>query len=341
MPAIAMTRASVLGPVTGAMRQFNVPVEMLLRKRGLPALEIDNPGHWVPTHAVVMLAQDVQRTIGPEAFGVWLERSSNLSQLGPFGNVLRRSRTLYDALNRYRRFYRQFRSYAKLSMARHGDDLWIKRSVGSQMGATNEVLQLYALSEIARIVDLVAGDGWQPHRIVLQTDNDSILRTMPRLAGADAVLGAEYCAIAIPVGMLSRPITQRHESGVMAFEDDDAAALSPPPEGFSASVLAIISTHFRDCYPAIDTIAESIGMHKRTFRRRLAVEGLTYRDLIDCYRFETAKRLIAEERVRLTDVAAELEYTDLGSFSRAFRRWAGVSPREYRAQHATEDRPHH
>ena len=69
MPAIAMTRATVLVPVAEAMRHFNVPAEKLLRKRGLPALEIDDPAHWVPTHAVVMLAQDVEKIIGPEAFG--------------------------------------------------------------------------------------------------------------------------------------------------------------------------------------------------------------------------------------------------------------------------------
>ncbi|MDH3596067.1 MAG: AraC family transcriptional regulator [Rhodospirillales bacterium] len=308
-------------------------MEKLLRRRGLPALETDDPAHWVPTHAVVMLAQDVQRIIGPEAFGVWLERTCDLSQLGPFNNVLRRSRTLYDALNRYHRFYREFRSYANISMARRGDDLWIRRSVDSRMAANNGALQLYGLSEITRIVHLAAGDSWQPNRIVLQSDTDSILKTMPHLAGADAVLDAEFCAIAIPLGMLSRPLTQRHGSGVMALADDDAAAMSPPPEGFSESVLAIISTHFLDCYPAMNTVAESIGVNARTVQRRLAADGLTYRDLIDWYRFETAKRLILEDRVRLTDVAAELEYNDAGSFTRAFRRWAGVSPREYRALH--------
>ena len=127
----------------------------------------------------------------------------------------------------------------------------------------------------------------------------------------------------------------------MALADDDAAAMSPPPEGFSDSVLEIISTYFRDCYPAIDTIAESIGLHRRTFQRMLAAEGLTYCDLIDYYRFETAKQLIMEDRLRLTDVAAELEYTDAGNFSRAFQRWAGVAPLRYRALHTMQDRSHH
>ena len=337
MPAVAMTRVTVLVPVAEATRHFNVPVEKLLRNRGLPTLEIDDPTLWVPTHAVVMLARDVQRIIGPEAYGLWLERSSDLSELGPFINVLRRSRTLYDALNRYSRFYRQFRSYANLSMARHGDDLWMRRSVDSKMAANNGTLQLYALSEIRKVVQLVAGQSWQPERIVLQTDNDSILKTMPHLADADAVLDAEYCAIAIPLELLSRPITRRNGSGITEFADDDAADLSPPPEGFSEAVLEIISTQFRERYPDIDTVAESMGLHRRGLQRRLAVEGLTFRDLIDHHRFETAKRLITEERVRLTDVAAELEYANASGFSRAFQRWAGVSPRRYRALRTTRD----
>ncbi len=341
MTDIALTRATILVPVVVVMRQFNVPVEKLLRDRGLPTLEIDDPNYWVPTHAMVKLVQDVGRIIGPEAFGVWLERASDLSELGSFNYVLHRSRTLYDALNRYRRFYREFRSYANLSMVRRGDHLWIRRSVDYQMAADNAVLQLYGLSEIMNIVHLAAGDSWQPHRLVLQSDNDSVLRTMPHLAGADALMDAKYCAIAIPVEFLSLPIARRHGNGVMEFADDDAVSLSPPPEGFTEAVLEIISTQFQERYPAIDTMAESIGLHRRTFQRRLALEGLTYRDLIDYYRFETARRLIMQDRVRVTDVAAELEYADAGSFSRAFQRWAGVSPRRYRALHTKQDRLHH
>jgi AraC-like DNA-binding protein len=332
MPSVALTRATVLLPVCEATRHVNVPVEKLCRKRHLPTWEIDNPNIWVPTNAAIMLAQDVHGIVGPEVFGLWMERASDLSALGPFGDTLRRSRTLFDALQRYHRFYRQFRNYAKLSMVRSRSHLWLRRFVDPRMPGNKEMLQLYALTEVTKIVRLAAGDSWQPKKIVLQADAGSMLKTMPHLAGADALLDADYCAIAIPVELLSLPIKMSCSDDVMQGADD-APAWLPPPERFSDSLLAIVSNLFHDGYPGIDSVAESIGVSRRTLQRGLGAEGMTYRDLIDGYRFETAKRLVSEDGANFSDVAATLEYNDASSFSRAFRRWAGVTPREYHALH--------
>lgn len=329
MPPIALTRATVLTPVSKATRHVNAPVEKLFRQRSLPLWEVDDPNLWVPTHAALLLARDVLKIVGPEAFGIWMERASDLSALGPFGDTLRRSWTLYDVLHRYHHFYRQFRSYAKMSMVRRGGDLWIQRSADSGSPGNSEILQLYALTEAMKIVRLAVGDSWRPDKIIFQSGSDSLLKRMPHLAGADALVSGQFCAIAVPLELLSRPVTERNGRGNTEAADD-APAWSSSPEGFADSLSAIISTRFHDGYPGIDTVAESIGVNARTVQRRLAADGLTYRDLINWYRFETAKRLIVEDRVRLTDVAAELEYNDTGSFSRAFRRWAGVSPRDYR-----------
>jgi AraC-like DNA-binding protein len=51
---------------------------------------------------------------------------------------------------------------------------------------------------------------------------------------------------------------------------------------------------------------------------------------LDQVRFERARKLLADRRACIIDVAFELGYTDQSNFSRAFRRWAGISPGAYR-----------
>lgn len=330
MTAIAMTRASVLIPSVDATHHVNAPLERLLRKRGLPTWEIDDPNTWVPTHAMLMLAEDVQGIVGPEAFGLWMERMSVLAALGPFADTLCRSRTLNDALRHYRRFYREFRNYAKLSMAWDDGYLWIYRFVDAGSPGNKEILQLYAINEMANVVRLAAGESWQPKKVVLQPNANPLLEKMPHLAGASALAGSNFCGIGIPGKLLSQPIRSRPlDRSIQSAKG--AAALAPRPDSFSDTLLTVISNLFHDGYPGIDAVAETVGVSRRTLQRVLSAEGLTYRDMIDYYRFETAKRLIREDRIKLSDVAAMLEYNDAGSFSRAFRRWAGVSPRAYRA----------
>jgi AraC-like DNA-binding protein len=71
-------------------------------------------------------------------------------------------------------------------------------------------------------------------------------------------------------------------------------------------------------------------MSNRTLQRRLAAHGVSFNELIDQIRFDMAKQLLEDKVISVTDISGELGYTDPASFTRAFRRWAGVSPRQHR-----------
>ena len=72
-------------------------------------------------------------------------------------------------------------------------------------------------------------------------------------------------------------------------------------------------------------------MSVRSLQRRLAEEGLTFSQLVDEVRLEMAVPQLRDRGIRITDVAFGLGYSNPAHFTRAFRRWAGVAPSEYRA----------
>ncbi len=83
-------------------------------------------------------------------------------------------------------------------------------------------------------------------------------------------------------------------------------------------------------HPSLSRAARALGMSPRTLQRRLAEAGLCYSALLNEARFERACRLLEIPGERLCDIAAALGYADAGSFTRAFERWAGMSPLRYR-----------
>lgn len=217
-------------------------------------------------------------------------------------------------------------------MVRKGDDLWLRRHALPGPVANNPIMEFFGLNEMIMVVRQAAGASWRPRRVILRCHDEALLEAMPHLAGGSAVFGAEFAAIPIPIRFLSRLMTHGHGNDGMLATDDAPPDWSSPPERFADILLEIISARFPDGYPAIETMAECIGVTPRTVQRKLAADRLTYRELIDYHRFETAKRMILEDRVRIIDIAAELDYEHASSFARAFRRWAGVSPRDYRSQ---------
>lgn len=69
----------------------------------------------------------------------------------------------------------------------------------------------------------------------------------------------------------------------------------------------------------------------RTLKRRLQEEGTTFRTLLAEARGAMAEALLGDAHLPLTEVAERLGFSDLSSFSQAFKRWYGVPPGAYRS----------
>ena len=82
--------------------------------------------------------------------------------------------------------------------------------------------------------------------------------------------------------------------------------------------------------PSIVQVAEHMGMSNRTLTRRLAENGVTFRDLIKATQEEESKKLLAKEGLSIADIAFQTGFSEQSAFNRAFKRWTGLSPMEYK-----------
>jgi AraC-like DNA-binding protein len=105
------------------------------------------------------------------------------------------------------------------------------------------------------------------------------------------------------------------------------ARLGDPVVDSARDVIArVLSTG----YPPIRAIAGALDMSVRTFQRRLASSGRTCKKLVDEVRLAEARRALAASKAPLKSIALDLGFAEQASFTRAFRRWTGESPSEYR-----------
>ena len=77
-------------------------------------------------------------------------------------------------------------------------------------------------------------------------------------------------------------------------------------------------------------IAKKLGMSERSLARRLAEEGLTFKEVLQQLKASLANRYLEDERIPITRIAWLLGFEEASSFSHACRRWTGKSPRELR-----------
>src|SRR5262249_32185434 len=77
-------------------------------------------------------------------------------------------------------------------------------------------------------------------------------------------------------------------------------------------------------------IAKDLGVSQRTLARRLAVEGVTFSEVLEGLRSDLARQYLADEGLTISQVAWLLGYQEISAFTHAFKRWTGMTPREAR-----------
>ena len=86
-----------------------------------------------------------------------------------------------------------------------------------------------------------------------------------------------------------------------------------------------------DSQASQEQVARQLGLSSRTLRRKLSFEGHSYQELLDECRMQLAVReFTTSPCVSLSQMALKLGYTEHSTFTRAFGRWSGVAPKEYR-----------
>jgi AraC-like DNA-binding protein len=81
---------------------------------------------------------------------------------------------------------------------------------------------------------------------------------------------------------------------------------------------------------ALPQVAARLKMSARTLQRRLAEQGKTFERVVDDARRDAALLLMSDERKALAGISFQVGYSDVRAFTRAFKRWTGKSPGEFR-----------
>jgi AraC-like DNA-binding protein len=145
------------------------------------------------------------------------------------------------------------------------------------------------------------------------------------------------------MALLRAPILFDADITALEFEStwlnrDDALQGSPRDDHYErrldrdlvGEVQAIIASWDAIDRPSAPAVASELGLNPRTLNRILGRQGTSFIRLLEDARYESARRLLRDSTGSVLSVAWSLGYTDASAFTRAFRRWSGMTPTEWR-----------
>lgn len=109
-------------------------------------------------------------------------------------------------------------------------------------------------------------------------------------------------------------------------------ATAAPEGGLETKVRRAVANELSEGVPTLSGVASKLGIGSRTLQRRLSDRGISFQTVVDMARKDLARRLLRETSYSLAEIAFLTGFAEQSAFTRAFKRWAGQTPRSYRLE---------
>lgn len=319
-----------------AARAFGLDAAALARAAGLTDEALAEPDGRVPFERHVALWEAIEADARALQFGAWLGTNMTPPALGVVGYVMQHAPDVRAALACLERFNGLLGEGVGPRLSTRGDQLVLHRvepprlarllslSIAAPLGTVTLVRALAGLGE-AEPVALEVGFQHPPFP-------PATLEVLRRALGCPLRFNEGEMRLVLPRALLDRPLPAP-DPGLFSYLERHAEALQARVAAVAspaARVRELLAAGLRDGEPDQASIAKALAVTERTLQRRLQDEGTTFAALLDDVRRELARMYLGDPKLAIFEVAFLLGYSEPSAFNRAFRRWTGESPSDFR-----------
>lgn len=202
----------------------------------------------------------------------------------------------------------------------------VARGLDSSTG-TNE----YNIACFLTILKRQLRNKYSPIEIHFIHDAPDHAREYTRLLGTRVRFNCEYNAIVLPKAAIALP-TLYVKSGfynILERYANELVRRLPVRHPFSKRVSDIVRENLSNGASQI-AVAKALNIGERSLRRRLLAEGISHSEIVERVRREVAIELLVRQELNIAEIAYKLGFAHSSAFYRAFKRWYGASPTDYR-----------
>ena len=194
------------------------------------------------------------------------------------------------------------------------------------------------MAGILNTLRIMAGSHWVPREVQFAHDATGTLTEYQSVFGAPVIFGCTRNALVIEREFLKStvPAADPRLYGILSRYLDDVLDRMPRQDGFVASIRKAIAESLKDGTPKLAGVAKSIATSPRTLQRRLEKHGIDFKKLVHDTRRQFAREYLRDPDTSLTQIAFLLGYSEVSAFNRAFKRWTGSTPLDYRRKKSHE-----
>lgn len=320
-----------IGPIRqlpGLLADQGVDPAPVLRRAGVGPDLFDDPHGTIPYPQLGTLLHEAAQAARSPHFGMMVGATCGIENLGLPGTIAAQAPNLGQALQ---------------DIVEHVPDHYRASSVSVTVEADLAVFQFSLLADVpgaefiregsvaimVRVIRDLCGANWAPDRVRLAHRRTGPASPYAAYFRAPVAFNTGENAVIFPAAMLARAFPGRQPGDRHALKQE-ARRATTRHGALADRVRHQIAEGLPRARADEISVARALAMDRSTLRRHLAREGTTFRAISHEVHFAHARHLIRDTDLSLADIASLLGYAEPAVFTRAFRRWSGMSPSDWR-----------
>jgi len=323
-------RVGVFTNIPELLRSFGVDPHPVFESAGFEVRQFSDPDTKMPYLQMTQLLAECVEATGCKHFGLLVGQTLTSANYGVMGAAFRVAADVETALIGLTGHF-DLHDDGGTPLFSVDAELTLLGYTVNQPGAM-AIEQIYDLS-IAFVFNLMrelCGAAWRPSQVLLSRRRPADTGPYLDFFKSMPIFDAEVSAVAFPSHWLIHAVPSANEFLFRQFQLEMAEKRRQQ----QLELVDLLSQHLRlgllkGNWSARET-ARSMGLKEHTLRRRLKAEGTSFRQQLDTVRLALSLQLLEGTGMAVEEVAELMGYKNSSAFIRAFDRWTGTTPNEWR-----------
>ncbi len=302
-----------------------------LNKHGITAKTLGEPCAQVEFDKLCLAVFDMMRILNMPNAGLSIGEKMHISTHGTVGMAVISSATVGQAIEDLARYYQTRITFCDLNAYYEGSSLVMELTETHQNPELQATIVETMMLALQNAVEFVSGRPLSDSKALFAFPPPEYAEQYDNYFSGDVEFNADKHTMILPAALCKlRCITADQQIHRLAEEQLQQKLQEIRSSNLTVQhILALMRQRPSDI-PGLEELAEGFNISSRTLIRYLQAQNTNYRELRNI-----VHRQMAMESLRNTDnsvesLALDLGYKDTASFRRAFKRWCGCSPSEYR-----------
>jgi AraC-like DNA-binding protein len=334
MTSVPSLRAQFMIREIDASRLLDVPARTLLAEVGIGDAILDDAGAMIDLQPIADIYERAAALTGDDAFGLHVGERARPVLRDILDYAVMSRPTIAAAFEELQPLVRVLYPEAEIALIVRRGTAGFSYRMAAKEARTQRQRCEALVTTVKKIAERAIGrTDPPPISVSFQHPAPRDPSEHERIFRAPVRFGCPASEIVFEANVLQEPVATADPnlSAVLDRHTRELLARLPATQRFGDQVRRSLAAAFtRGAPPSLADLARTLGVSERTLQRRLGEEGTTLQVLTEDVRHELSLVYLRDRSLSVGEVADRLGYSSLAAFSRAFRRWRGVSPAAHR-----------